>query len=70
MLGKKKKRKRKRQMREGALQGRADNDKKESKIDTQNKTIYKEEQYQSQTTSHTDIRVRKVWYELKRESVG
>lgn len=44
--------------------------KRKKKIDGQNKTIYKEEQYQSQITKHADIRVRKVWYELKRKSIG
>lgn len=43
--------------------------KRKRKINRLNKTIYKEE-YQSQITKHTDIRIRKVWYELKRKSSG
>ena len=56
--------KEKRQMRAGTLQARRDDDKEEKRTE-QNKTIYKAERCSPQITKHTDIRVRKVWYELK-----
>lgn len=31
------------------------------------KQTEQKEQYQSEITKHTDIRVRKIWYELKRQ---
>lgn len=54
-------------MSDGALQARGDDD-KAKKENGQNKTIYKEAQ--PQIMKHTDIRVRKVWYELKRSNIA
>lgn len=53
----------KREMRAEALQVRLNNDKKKK----ESRQTEQKEQYQSEITKHTDIRVRKIWYELKRQ---